>query len=245
MSAAEHAGHLLDYMQRILGMTPDELAAEDKRHDANGYAAAREAIRGRAMGDFGAPAPSASPPSEVSPTPSADASPRAAHDATPAPADDPKASVGDFARYEPLVAYTDGSGTRAHMVCGAGVVVYDGGVAVLEASRHLGNGTNNHAELSGVRIALVITDTPEWRARPLVIRSDSEYAIGALTAPHGPREGAANERLIHATRKLLVGRRVTFEHVEGHAGVEGNERADVLAGLARKRTPKPADRSAA
>jgi ribonuclease HI len=125
------------------------------------------------------------------------------------------------------------------------VVVYDGDVVVLEAARHLGLGTNNHAELSGVRIALAITDTPEWRSRALVIRSDSEYALAALTRPGGPREGAANERLIRATLKLMAGRSVTFEHVAGHTGVEGNERADVLAGMARKRTPKTSDRSAA
>jgi ribonuclease HI len=163
-------------------------------------------------------------------TPAADPSPVAAHDDRPAGS---------------LVAYTDGSGTQAHLVCGAGVVIYDGDEAVLEASRHLGLGTNNHAELSGVRIALAITDTPAWRAREIVIRSDSEYAIGAMTSPRGPRPGAANERLILATRRLLAGRTVRFEHVKGHSGVEGNERADHLAGLARKRTPKPAERSAA
>lgn len=254
--SAEHAEHLLEYMQRILGMTPDERVAEDRRHDANGYAAAREAIRGRAMGDFGAPpvaaslpgvddAPTTPTPSDVSPEYSPDASPMPTADAPPAPADDPKESVGDFARYVPLVAYTDGSGTVASKTSGAGVVVYDGDDVVLEASRHLGNGTNNHAEVSAVRIALAITDTPDWRARPLVIRSDSEYAIHVVSTPREPREGAANERLILATRKLLVGRRVTFEHVDGHSGVEGNERADHLANLGRKRTPKAADRSAA
>ena len=39
-----------------------------------------------------------------------------------------------------LIAYGDGSGTVAHLPCGAGVVVYDGGEVVLEASRSRGLG---------------------------------------------------------------------------------------------------------
>ena len=96
-----------------------------------------------------------------------------------------------------------------------------------------------------MRIALAITDTDAWRGRELVVRSDSMYAIGAVTAPQGPEPHHKNARLIVIVRRMLLGRVVTFEHVEGHAGVEGNERADVLAGLARKRAPKAADRSAA
>lgn len=131
----------------------------------------------------------------------------------------------------PLVAYTDGSGTMAHLPSGAGVVVYDDGVAVLEASRFLGNGTNNHAELSAVRVALAITDP----ARPLVVRTDSMCAIGVLTKAEDTKPSKPNARLINLIRRALVGREVTFEHVRGHAGIEGNCRADKLANLARTR----------
>jgi ribonuclease HI len=134
-----------------------------------------------------------------------------------------------------LIAYCDGSGTVAHLPCGAGVVVYDGGEVVLEASRSLGLGTNNHAELSAIRVALAITDTPEWRGRMLVVRSDSMYAIGAMTAPRNPAPDRPNARLIAITRRLLAGRSVRFEHVKGHSSEPGNERADKLAGLARLR----------
>lgn len=134
-----------------------------------------------------------------------------------------------------MIAYCDGSGTQAHLPCGAGVVILDGGVVVLEASRSLGLGTNNHAELSAIRVALAITDTPEWRSRPLVVRSDSMYAIGAMTSTHNPSPERPNAKLIAIARRLLVGRDVRFEHVRGHSGEPGNERADKLAGLARLR----------
>ncbi|TAK30976.1 MAG: reverse transcriptase-like protein [Myxococcaceae bacterium] len=134
---------------------------------------------------------------------------------------------------DPLVVYTDGSGTMAHLPCGAGVAVYDGELVILEASRALGLGTNNHAELSAVRVALAITD--DWRHRPLTIRTDSEYVIGVLTAPRGPRPDQKNARLIHLIRLAMEGREVAFEHVKGHSKIPGNERADHLAGIARKR----------
>lgn len=134
-----------------------------------------------------------------------------------------------------LIAYCDGSGTQAHLPCGAGVVILDGDDVVLESSRSLGLGTNNHAELSAVRVALAVTDVPGWRARPLVVRTDSMYTIDALTAPAAPPLGRPNARLISVTRGLMVGRTVRFEHVRGHSGEPGNERADELAGLARLR----------
>lgn len=107
--------------------------------------------------------------------------------------------------------------------------------AILEASRHLGLGTNNHAELSAVRVALAITES--YRDRLLVVRTDSQYTIGALTAPADPEPWAANAKLLGLVRRAMVGRAVQFEHVKGHAGIAGNERADHLAGLARLRRP--------
>ena len=137
-----------------------------------------------------------------------------------------------------LVAYTDGSGTQAHLPCGCGVVLCDDRVVVAELSLSLGLGSNNHAELSGVRAALALAFMhAAGSGRRLVVRTDSMYAVGALTADAEPFPGAANAALIALVRSRLRAypAPVSFEHVAGHSGEPGNERADALAGAARLR----------
>lgn len=136
---------------------------------------------------------------------------------------------------EPILAYTDGSGTIAERPCGAGVCVYDRGEVILEVSRHLGLGTNNRAELSAIGLALVVTADPPLSARELVIRSDSEYAIGAVTRAGDTDAHRPNAKLINHIRGLLRARPARIEWVKGHSKIEGNERADHLANLARLR----------
>ncbi len=216
----EHAEHIRAWIARWEAATPDARRAELARLDANGYADARVEAAKHGFSNFGV-ASLEEIPAAITVT------------------EPPKEAIASFeATPAPLVAYTDGSGTIATKPCGAGVVVYDGDDVVLEVSRHLGNGTNNRAELCGIGLALAVTDEPSMRVRALVIRSDSTYAIGAISAAHGPWDGAANAKLIRYVRSLLVGRSATFEHVRGHAGVAGNERADKLAGLARLRIPR-------
>lgn len=149
--------------------------------------------------------------------------------ATMADADDPGAEI------RPLVAYTDGSGTIATKPSGCGVVICDGDEVILEASRHLGLGSNNHAEVSAVRVALWLTRD---MGRPLHVRADSDYAIKALTKEWDPWPTQPNARLITLTREAMVGRVVTFEHVPGHEGIAGNERADMLASIGRTTRPR-------
>lgn len=132
-----------------------------------------------------------------------------------------------------LVAYADGSGTSPERPSGCGVVVYRGEAPIVEASWYLGCGSNNHAEVGAVRVALWLTDVEQFRAFPLIIRTDSQYAIGQLTRDH-VRRGAPNFDQLMATRAALKGRTVVFEHVRGHKGIPGNVRADWLAGRARK-----------
>lgn len=125
-------------------------------------------------------------------------------------------------------AYTDGSGTTKERPAGIGVAVYWPDRTELIAE-NIGTGTNNRAELCAIWRAL--------RAAPdvdqaLLIHSDSEYAIGALTQDWQRNKNAA---LIEQIRRDLALRHaVALKHVEGHAGHEGNEVADQLAKVGRK-----------
>jgi ribonuclease HI len=212
----------------------------------------------------------ATEPLPVAPFPDEAAAPADEH--APSPRSPRRARWSEPRPIADLVAYTDGSGTRAHLVCGAGVVIVDGrpetvsawegvegvtwlggGVVVLEVSRHLGLGTNNHAELCAAGLALGATDTPDWHALPLEIRTDSTYVEGCLTAPSDPEPHRPNARVIVAARRRMreradedgevwPARRVAVCHVEGHTGEPGNDRADQLAGAARLRPPHPTER---
>jgi ribonuclease HI len=67
----------------------------------------------------------------------------------------------------------------------------------------------------------------EGRDAPVVVMSDSEYGLGLLTKGWKPKK---NQELV-ATLRTVVARfpRLSFVKVAGHAGIPGNERADVLA----------------
>lgn len=127
-------------------------------------------------------------------------------------------------------AYCDGSGTTMEKVAGIGVhIVYGNGHDLdhVNIAENIGLGTNNRAELCAIWRAL--RQFP--RDAELLIRSDSEYAIGALTLDWARN---VNGGLIRRIREDLDGRTVKFEHVDGHSGIEGNEIADQLAKAGRK-----------
>lgn len=105
--------------------------------------------------------------------------------------------------------------------------------AQLEVSEYLGKGTNNIAELTAILRGLDGLDP----SRPVVIYTDSSYAIGVLA---GGYRAKANQALIADTRKRISDfQDVYFVKVAGHAGIEGNERADALARAAATRRPAP------
>lgn len=134
-----------------------------------------------------------------------------------------------------LAIYTDGSGT--HVADGPaciGVVVFASSEVVLEASEHVGPGTNNVAELRAIRRGLFLAEQLGALDLPVTLYSDSEYSIGAITARSW--ELRANRELVEAIRRQVDRFAfLRFVHVDGHAGIFGNERADWLAGSARRR----------
>lgn len=129
----------------------------------------------------------------------------------------------------PAVCYTDGSGTTREKPAGIGVYVECGDRTKLIAE-NIGNGTNNVAELTAIWRAMREFST---LTHDLLIKSDSEYAIGILSNPKWLAQ--ANDELVRRIREDLSFRRnVKFEHVDGHKGIPGNEIADSLAKVGRK-----------
>ena len=122
-----------------------------------------------------------------------------------------------------IIAYADGACSGNPGPAGIGVVVIDGPVRT-EISEHLGEATNNIAELTAIeRVLDVVTDV----GRPVVIHTDSAYAIGVLSKGW---KAKANLALIERVRDRLAKRPATrLVHVRGHAGIELNERVDELA----------------
>ncbi len=134
-----------------------------------------------------------------------------------------KAAAPDHAEYkDSWIAYTDGACTGNPGPAGSGTIVIAPGGKIRESYAYLGEGTNNVAELTAILNALVVTPIEE----PLVVHTDSQYAIGVLSKGW---KAKANTELIEKIRGALRGRNVRLVYVPGHAGVPLNERADELA----------------
>jgi ribonuclease HI len=160
-------------------------------------------------GEVAAAAPAA-PPASTSTSP-------------PAPAGAAAAGSGPAA--SPIVVYTDGACTGNPGPAGIGVVILDGKQR-RELSEYLGQGTNNIAELAAIERALEAVAAHD-RERPVLVHSDSSYAIGLLSKGWKAR---ANTDLVARIRDLARSfRNLRFVKVRGHSGVAENERCDVLA----------------
>jgi ribonuclease HI len=123
------------------------------------------------------------------------------------------------------IAYTDGACTGNPGPAGLGVVVIADGKRE-ELSEFLGHGTNNVAELTAILRAVEMAPSASPRD-PLVIHTDSQYAIGVLQKGW---KAKANTDLIAEIRSALRGRPgARLVYVPGHSGVPLNERADELA----------------
>lgn len=126
------------------------------------------------------------------------------------------------------VAFTDGGCRGNPGPAGSGVYLKlpDGRTA--EVAEALGRGTNNIAELTAIGIALDLLDEVDWpKDAPVAVFSDSDYANGVLVRGWKAKK---NTDLILGLRERLKQRsKVEIVWVAGHAGVDGNERADRLA----------------
>lgn len=122
-----------------------------------------------------------------------------------------------------VLVYADGACSGNPGPAGIGVVALMDDVR-FELSEFLGEGTNNIAELTAIQRAADLVPDP---AMPVLIMTDSSYAIGVLSKGW---KAKANIELIARVKKALA-RLSSWElgYVPGHAGVPLNERADTLA----------------
>ena len=126
------------------------------------------------------------------------------------------------------VVFTDGASRGNPGAAGSGAVVQLPDGRRLEASWSLGVATNNVAELSAVKVALDLLDRAALEPdAPVAVLTDSDYTAGVLTRGW---KAKANRDLITGLRERIRQRPGLAVHwVAGHVGLEGNERADVLA----------------
>jgi ribonuclease HI len=129
---------------------------------------------------------------------------------------------------ETIVVYADGACRGNPGPAGSGAVVMIPGRPPLERWRAHGQATNNIAELSAVGLALdALAEAGTDESSPVMVFTDSKYAIGVLSQNW---KANANAELVAELRSRL--RRwpaLRWTWVAGHAGIEGNERADALA----------------
>jgi ribonuclease HI len=122
-----------------------------------------------------------------------------------------------------LVAYTDGACSGNPGPAGLGVVLTEDGNR-RELSEYLGVGTNNVAELTAILRAL---EGVGRSAEPMLVHTDSQYAIGVLTK--GWKAKANTQLIADIKERMRNFPKLTLVYVKGHAGIPLNERADELA----------------
>ncbi|VDN01577.1 unnamed protein product [Thelazia callipaeda] len=138
------------------------------------------------------------------------------------------------------IVYTDGACSfNGHAGAVAGIGVYWGENHVDNISEPLQNGlpTNNRAELTAVIRAVQMAVQRNYQR--IIVRTDSNLLIQTVnTWIHRWKQNGwktangsdvKNKDLIIHLDNLLKNLQVRFEHVAGHAGILGNERADQLA----------------
>jgi ribonuclease HI len=128
-------------------------------------------------------------------------------------------------RFSPksIVAYTDGASSGNPGPSGIGVVLRFGSHEK-EISKHIGIATNNVAELTAIETALKAIRTTEI---PVRLYTDSQYCYGLLSLGWKPKR---NQKLVAAVRGLMKRfKDLRILKIEGHVGIDDNERADRLA----------------
>ena len=119
--------------------------------------------------------------------------------------------------------FTDGASSGNPGPSGIGVVLQFG-KHEKEISEYIGVATNNIAELKAIQAGLSAVKN---RNLPVQIFTDSSYAYGVLVL--GWKAKANNELVVSIKKTMRKFKNLEIVKVRGHAGDEGNQRADLLA----------------
>ena len=134
-------------------------------------------------------------------------------------------------QYDPnknVLVYTDGASSGNPGPSGIGVF-FKYQSHEKELSKYIGIATNNIAELEAIKAGLLDLKNTDKSVR---VFTDSSYAYGLLTLGWKPKK---NIPLVQEIKKIILNfKDLNFIKVKGHAGDEGNERADALATSAIK-----------
>ena len=138
---------------------------------------------------------------------------------------------------EEILIFTDGASSGNPGPAGIGVVLRFGRYEK-EISEYIGLATNNIAELKAIQAGLLAVKKTEL---PVRIFTDSRYAYGVLSLGW---KAKANQEMVQSIKKTMKKfKNLELVKIKGHAGDEGNERADFLATSAIKNPPKKSGNS--
>jgi ribonuclease HI len=127
-----------------------------------------------------------------------------------------------------ICIFSDGASSGNPGPSGIGVVLRFG-EHEKEISEYIGLATNNVAELKAIQAGLQALKNTDL---PVRIFTDSSYAYGVLALDWKVK---ANREVVESIKKLMAKfKNLKIVKVKGHAGDEGNARADFLATSAIK-----------
>ena len=141
-------------------------------------------------------------------------------------------TVSQTGSKQQILIFTDGASSGNPGPAGIGVVLRFG-EHQKEISEYIGLATNNIAELKAIETGLLAVKKTHL---PVRLFTDSKYAYGVLTLGW---KAKANTEMVQSIKKTMMKfKNLKIVKIKGHAGDEGNERADFLATSAIKDSTK-------